>query len=150
MTATAHDTIVFERSFACPPGMLYDAFADPVARARWGAPSPTAVIIYDETDFRVGGRDKSRCGSKADPRFHVEVRYLHIVPMERIVYSETVSESGTTLSAALQTIEISNTRGGSALKVTVQIASFGDAGMADGVRFGFNAALDNLARELEG
>lgn len=150
MTTTAHDTITFERSFRCPLGLLYEAFADPVARARWGTPSPSAVIIYDKADFRVGGTDLSRCGAKHDPRFHVEATYLDIMPESRIVYSETVSEAGRRLSAALQTIEMKATVEGSSLKVTVQIAAFDGADIADGVRHGFNAALANLARELGG
>lgn len=146
---TAHDTIVFERSFACPLSMLYEAFADPVARARWGIPGSGAVIIYDKEDFRVGGTDYSRCGLKDDPRFHVEAIYLDIVPESRIVYSETVTEGGNRLSAALQTVEMSSKNGRSHLTVTVQIAAFNGADMAAGVRHGFGAALENLARELE-
>ncbi|UVC07399.1 SRPBCC family protein [Rhizobium sp. TH2] len=150
MTITAHDTIVFERCFVAPLPMLYKAFMDPVARCRWGAPSPTAVIIYDQEDFRVGGRDLSRCGSKDDPRFHVEATYLDIVPESRIVYSEAVTEGGKRLSAALHTIEMKSTDGQSSLRITVQIAAFDGAAMADGVRHGFRAALDNLTRELAG
>jgi len=150
MTATAHDTIVFDRSFSCPLTVLYEAFADPAARARWGIPGPGAVIIYDREDFRVGGIDHSRCGSKDDPRYHVEATYLDIVPESRIVYSETVVEGGRRLSAALQTIEMSSKNGRSHLKVTVQIAAFDGADMASGVRHGFGAALENLARELGG
>jgi uncharacterized protein YndB with AHSA1/START domain len=148
VTTTAHDTIVFERSFACPVAMLYDAFADPTARARWGVPSPTAVIIYDKEEFRIGGTDLSRCGGKNDPRFHVEATYLDIVPGSRIVYSEVVTEGGRRLSAGLQTIEMKEAAGRSVLKVTIQIAAFDGADMADGVRHGFGAALNNLAREL--
>jgi uncharacterized protein YndB with AHSA1/START domain len=150
MTATVHDTITFERSFPCPLPVLYEAFSDPVARARWGAPAPNAVIIYDKEDFRVGGSDLSRCGAEHDPRYHVEATYLDIVPESRIVYSEMVSENGARLSAALQTIEMKEAAGRSDLKVTVQIASFDGADMADGVRHGFTAALENLARDLGG
>ncbi|MDP3855190.1 SRPBCC family protein [Phenylobacterium sp.] len=145
---TAHETLIFERPFACSPEILYGAFADPVARARWGLPSPTATIIYDEADFRVGGRDRSRCGAKSDPRFLVDVTYLDIVPNHRIVYSEKVMDGDRALSAALHTIEISPRAAAALLKVTVQLAAFEGEDMAQGVRFGFNAALDNLAREI--
>jgi len=148
MTTTAHHTIVFERSFACPVAMLYQAFVDPVARARWGVPSPTAVIIYEAADFRIGGTDRSRCGTNFHPRFLVEVTYLDIVPESRIVHTETVSTDGKRLSAALETIEMAADGNRSKLKVTMQIAAFDGADMADGVRQGFGAALDNLAREL--
>ncbi|HEY6254848.1 MAG TPA: SRPBCC domain-containing protein [Xanthobacteraceae bacterium] len=149
-TTTAHETLVFERAFACPAKVLYEAFADPVARARWGLPSPTATIIYDEADFREGGRDRSRCGAKNDPRFQVEVVYLNIVPDKRIVYSETVADGKRALSAALHTVEFSHDGAKAHLKVTVQLASFDGESTAGGVRFGFGAALDNLSREIEG
>lgn len=150
MTATTHDTIVFERNFACPVARLYRAFVDPVARARWGIPGPETVILYDEEDFRVGGTDRSRCGARHDPRFLVEVTYLDIVPESRIVFSETVSTDGKRLSAALETVEMGSAGDESNLKITMQIAAFDNADMAEGVRIGFGAALDNLARELGG
>jgi uncharacterized protein YndB with AHSA1/START domain len=149
-TTTTHETLVFERTFACPAEILYEAFADPGARARWGLPSPTATIIYDEADFRVGGRDRSRCGAKSDPRFQVDAVYLNIVPNQRIVYSEMVADGKRALSAALHTIEISHDGVKAHLKVTVQLAAFDGEDMAEGVRFGFGAALNNLGREIEG
>jgi uncharacterized protein YndB with AHSA1/START domain len=146
----AHETLVFEKAFPCPSHVLFEQFADPVARATWGIPSPKVVLIYDEADFRVGGRDLSRCGAKADPRFHVEVRYLEIVANQRIVYSETVAEGDKRLSAALHSIEIAAQDAGCILKATVQLASFDGADMAEGVRFGFGAALKNLAQRVAG
>jgi uncharacterized protein YndB with AHSA1/START domain len=149
-TTTTHGTLIFERAFACSAETLYQAFADPVARVRWGLPSPTATIIYDEADFRVGGRDRSRCGAKNDPRFRVDAVYLNIVPDRRIVYSETVADGERALSGALHTIEISHDGAKAHLKVTVQLASYDGEDAAAGVRFGFGAALNNLSTEIEG
>lgn len=146
--AIAHETLVFEQTFACTPQVLFGAFADPAARARWGRPSATAVIIYDQTDFRVGGRDRSRCGAQDDPRFNVEVTYLDILPGRRIVYAETVADGAMPLSASLNTVEIAPEGANAKLKVTVQLAALSGEDMAAGVRFGFNAALANLAREV--
>ena len=87
---THHGTIVFERIFAAPAPRVFAALSDPVARARWSAPSDTAVLIYDEADFRAGGRDIFRCGAKNDPRYRGETHYCDIVPNRRIVYTETV------------------------------------------------------------
>ncbi len=146
---TVHDTLVFERRFACTLGALYQAFADPVARARWGVPSPTAVIIFDEADFSVGGRDRSRCGPRENPHFNVDAVYLDIRPGARIVYAERVADGDTPLSGALHTLEFAADGDGAVLRATVQIAAYGGADMAQGVRQGFGAALDNLAAELE-
>lgn len=148
--ATVHQTLVFERTLACPASTLFQAFADPASRSRWGRPSPTAVVIYDAADFRVGGRDISRCGAAEDPRFQVEAVYLDIVADRRIVYAETVGEGGTRFSAALYTVEIAPLGARAQLTLTAQIAAFAGPDVVEGVRMGFTAALENLALEVEG
>jgi uncharacterized protein YndB with AHSA1/START domain len=50
--STHHGTLVFDRTYDAPSARVYAAFADPVARASWSAPSDTAIFVYDETDFR--------------------------------------------------------------------------------------------------
>lgn len=144
LAPTVHETLTFERSFECPLRILWNAFSDAAARAQWGAPSPTAVILYDEEDFRVGGRDISRCGSRDDPRYRVEAAYLDIQPERRIVYSERVDDGARPLSAALHTVEFCQAGPQSSVKITVQIASYDGPGMVLGVRQGMSAALDNL------
>jgi uncharacterized protein YndB with AHSA1/START domain len=87
---TLHMTLDFEREIPAPVEEVFAAFADPVARAAWRAPSDTAVLIYDEADFREGGQDCFRCGSKADPNIHGVTRYLDIIANRRVVSSETI------------------------------------------------------------
>ena len=145
---TVHETLIFERSFECSVPILWNAFADAEARARWGVPSPTAVIHYNETDFRIGGRDVSRCGSRDDPRYLVEAIYLDIKPSQRIVYSEAVKDGDISLSGSLHTVEMFQDGARTSLKITIQVASYDDAGMVQGVRQGMSAALDNLAKSV--
>jgi uncharacterized protein YndB with AHSA1/START domain len=73
-----HPTIVLERTYPAPLERVFPEFADPVARARWSPPS-NDVLIYDQTDFRAGGRDLFRCGPQNDPKFRGEVLYHLIV-----------------------------------------------------------------------
>ncbi len=61
---TRHATLLFEREIPAPVEKVFAAFADMIARAAWGAPSDTAVVIYDEADFREGGQDRFRCGAQ--------------------------------------------------------------------------------------
>jgi uncharacterized protein YndB with AHSA1/START domain len=68
MAMTLHANLVFERDVPAPIEQVFAAFADPALRSEWGAPSETAVIIYDEADFREGGQDRFRCGPKANSR----------------------------------------------------------------------------------
>ncbi len=145
-TTTLHATLVFEREIPAPVEKVFAAFADPVARTAWGAPSETAVLIYDEADFREGGQDCFRCGSKADPKIHGTTRYLEIVPNRRVVSSETIVVGGKRLCASLTTLELTPDAGKTRLRSTTQLASFIGEDMVKGHETGNNASLDNLVK----
>jgi len=150
MTArsTEHATIVIERIFDVPPTRVFDAFADPDARMRWGSPSADTALVYVETDFRVGGRDVSRCGHVGNLIFRVENRYLDIVSERRIVSTEIVSHGEQRLSVALITVEFRPSGNGTHLVLTDQIVALDGSDMIAGNRAGLTAALDNLERQL--
>jgi uncharacterized protein YndB with AHSA1/START domain len=146
---TLHATLVFERHIAASAERVFAAFADPVARATWGTPSDTAVVIYDNADFREEGEDRFRCGPRTDPNIHGVAKYLEIVVNQRVVYCETIDMDGRRLCASLNTLELSpdgdsKTR----LKSTIQLASFIGEDMVKGHEAGNNASLDNLVRYL--
>lgn len=143
---TLHETLVFEREIAAPVEKVFAAFADPVERAKWGKPSDGSVLIYDEEDFREGGKDRFRCGSKADPNIHGTTRYLDIVANRRIVSTETIEMNGKRLCASMTTIEFSSDGEKTKLTSTTQLASFIGEDMVKGHKSGTNASLDNLVR----
>jgi uncharacterized protein YndB with AHSA1/START domain len=142
-----HATITLERSYPVPLERVFSEFADPLARARWSAPSED-VLIYDEADFRVGGKDVFRCGPKGDPKFRGETRYLFIVPNALVVSSETVDMGGQCLAISLTTLDFDRTEDATTLKVTVQIVSFVGPGMIHGSESGYKSALENLSQHL--
>jgi uncharacterized protein YndB with AHSA1/START domain len=146
LSTTLHATLVFEREIPAPVEEVFAAFADPVARSEWGAPSDTAVVIYDEADFREGGQDRFRCGSKADPNIHGTTRYLEIVANSRVVSSETIVADGKRLCASLTTLELTPDGEKTRLKSTTQLASFIGEGLVRGHETGNNASLDSLVR----
>jgi uncharacterized protein YndB with AHSA1/START domain len=146
MSQTLHKTLVFEREIAAPAEAVFAAFADPVARAAWGTPSDTAILIYDEADFRDGGRDRFRCGSKTDPNIHGATHYLEITANRRIVSTETITVDGRHLCACLTTLELTPNGRNTRLKNTAQLASFIGEDMVDGHATGTNASLDNLVK----
>jgi uncharacterized protein YndB with AHSA1/START domain len=146
LTTTLHTTLVFEREISASVEEVFAAFADPVARTEWGTPSDTAVVIYDEADFREGGQDCFRCGSKADPNIHGMTRYLEIIANRRVVSSETIVVDGKRLCASLTTLELTPHGENTKLKSTTQIASFIGEDMVKGHETGNNASLDNLVR----
>jgi len=142
-----HATIKLEHSYSAPLERVFSEFADPVARARWSAPS-NDVLIYDEADFRVGGKDVYRCGPKGDLKFRGETRYLHIVANTRVVSSETVDVDGQRLAVALTTLDFEPTDEGTNVTVTVQIVSFAGPDVIHGYESGNKSALKNLSQYL--
>jgi uncharacterized protein YndB with AHSA1/START domain len=142
-----HATITLQHSYSAPLERVFSDFADPVARARWSAP-PQDALIYDEADFRVGGKDVFRCGPKGDPKFRGETRYLQIVPNARVVWSETLDMDGQRLAAALTTLDFEPTEDGTNLTVTVQVVSFVGPDMIHAYESGNKSVLKNLSQHL--
>jgi uncharacterized protein YndB with AHSA1/START domain len=143
---TLHVSLVFEREIPAPVEEVFTAFADPVTRTEWGAPSDTAVVIYDEADFREGGQDRFRCGSRSNPNIHGTTRYLDIITNRRVVSSETIVVEGKRVCVSLTTLELTPEGGKTKLKSTTQLASFIGEDMVKGHKTGTNASLDNLVR----
>ena len=144
----AHQVFRFRREIAAPVERVFAALADASSRSVWSCPSPTAVVLYDAADFRAGGEDRFRCGSRDDPQFSGHTRYLSIVPPLRIVSSETVSTGGRLLMASLITTQLEAQGEQTRLEMTVQVTSLCGEGMLRGTEEGTNAALDNLVRFL--
>lgn len=144
-----HATLVFNRLCAAPVQRVFAAFADPMERERWGTPSENAAFAYDETNFRIGGRDVFRCGPKKNPRFRGIVTYLDILPNQRIISSEAVEIEGSRLFISLVTTTFEPKSKGTKVNVTVQVISFAGAGMIEGIKDGNNASLDNLVKVVK-
>jgi hypothetical protein len=75
-----HATIALHRSYSAPLERVFSEFADPVARALWSASSNDA-LIYDEADFRVGGKDVFRCAPKGIRSFAEKPATSTLFPM---------------------------------------------------------------------
>lgn len=142
-----HATIVLERAYPAPVDRIFSEFADPVARAKWSAPS-SDTLVYNEADFREGGRDVFRCGPPADLRFRGETTYHVIVPNSRVISTETLTEGDTRLAVALNTLDFAATAEGTIIRVTVQLVSFVGPGMVGGYESGNRGALEGLSGHL--
>lgn len=142
-----HATITLEHAYAVRVERVFSEFADPRARAKWSAPSNDA-LVYDEADFREGGRDVFRCGPRNDLKFRGVTTYHVIVPNRCVVSTESLSEGTTQLAIALNTLEFESTAVGANLRLTVQIASFVGPGLVTGYESGNRSALEGLARQL--
>jgi len=140
---TRFATLVFEREVAAAPAVLWRAWTDPAARARWSAPSPDVTIEYLAADPRVGGNEISLCKVAGQPDIRCEIRWLAMEPGQRSVNAEVIGREGVTLSTALVTAEMAPHGAGSHLRLTIQLASLAED-MAAGYNAGFSAGLDNL------
>lgn len=140
-----HQTLVLERHFAATPAEVFAAFADPVARAAWSAPTEDAVVEIDSCEFRDGGRETARCGPKGNLGYNLAIVYHEVVPDTRIVFSEELSEGDFRLTVALVSFEMAPAAdGGTDVRVTDQVASHVGAEGIEGHAEGYRCALANL------
>jgi uncharacterized protein YndB with AHSA1/START domain len=145
-TTVVHATLVFQRSIPATTEQVFTAYADVAERQGWGAPSDKTALIYDKADFREGGEDAFRCGSKANPNIHGATRYLEILHNRRIVSSETITVDGRRLCVSLTTLELYPDGDHTKLKNTTQLVSFVGTDMVKGHENGTNDSLDNLVK----
>jgi uncharacterized protein YndB with AHSA1/START domain len=115
-----HASFVIERSFKAPPARVFQAFADPAAKAKW-FDGPAEWEKGPRTfDFRVGGGETSSGGPKGGPMHAFACVYQDIVPNERIVYTYDMHLDDKRISVSLTTIEFAPEGCGTRLKFTEQ------------------------------
>ena len=90
MPTIAHTTMVMERTYNAERARVFRAWADVDVRTRWSAPAAHMSIIYEAADFRVGGRDVSRCIEPGTADYVANVYYHDIRDNQRIVFAEDV------------------------------------------------------------
>lgn len=147
---TKHDTFVIERKFPQAPERVFNAFANPAAKARWfSGPPDQWTQTLREFNFRIGGRERligAWAGGKVSSFDSV---YQDIVPNERIIYSYAMQIDGVPISVSLATVEFKRAGKGTRLVITEQGAfldAFQDGG---GREHGTRALLERLAASLE-
>jgi uncharacterized protein YndB with AHSA1/START domain len=144
MTMADFETLVLERDIACSPDRLFQVMTDRETRQKWSAPDDASVVIFDEFDFRAGGHEKTRCGPKEAPNFST-TGLFHVVTPEFFSFTEMLVVGGETMSVSLCGHEISKSKKGSSLRVTLQITSLVGPELFDDYRNGWYAALDSLS-----
>ncbi len=145
-----HATLTLERSLKASPAKVWNAYADPEARAVWGVPSPDINMSYQEADFRPGGRDLCVCGPGPAEGVTVEALYHAITPEAQIVSTEIIGMPGAPEAISLVTTQMAAADGGTQITVTIQVTSLAGPEMEAELRGGWEAALANLAAYAEG
>lgn len=144
-----HAIFTIERTFTAPPALVFRAFADPVAKAKWfGGPEE-----WDKHrgvfEFRVGGREQVSGGPKGGTKHTFDAVYQDIVPNTRIVYSYSLELDDKRISVSLATIEFAPSGKGTKLTLTEQgvfLDGYDDAGSREA---GTRGLLDKLAASLQ-
>lgn len=149
MIAIAHDTLKFSQSINASLSAVWVAFSDSAQRSVWGAPAGDAQV-YDESDFREGGRDVYRCGPPRALDFHGVVNYMQIVPGSLIVHTDTVVVKDQLLAIALLTWQFETHGATTQVRLTDQVTSFVGSDMIAGQRNGHTKALEQLCNFVEG
>lgn len=137
-----HATFVVERSYAASPARVYQAWADPAAKAKWF--SKPAIF-----EFHVGGREYSSGGPPEGPVFTFDACYQEIVPEERIVYSYTLDSDDKRISVSITTVELIPTEDGTKLVFTEQGAFLDGYDTPEVREHGTNEMLNALGKTLE-
>ncbi|MEC0371090.1 SRPBCC family protein [Paenibacillus chibensis] len=138
-----HATFVIERMYSASPERVYQAWSDPVAKAKWYSKP-------DIFEFRVGGREYSSGGPPEGPVFTFDAIYQELVPEQRIVYTYSLDSDGTRISVSITTVELIQMEGGTKLIFTEQGAFFDGHDTPEVREHGTNIMLDTLGKVLEG
>jgi len=118
--SAVHATFAIERTYDAPPTRVFNAFADPAAKAKWFGGPDEWDKGPSSFDFRVGGRESESGGPKGGVMHKFDALYYDIVPNERIVYSYEMHLDDKKISVSLTTIELAPAGKGTKLTFTEQ------------------------------
>lgn len=148
--------IVVSRSFDAPLDLVWQAWTEPKHFMQWYGPKGFSTPMC-EIDFRVGGRHLWSMLSPDGKQMYYTGEYKEILPMERIVYSDGMSDAeGNAISAQAMgmpdgspdsmdvTVTFSHKDG----KTTVTVSHVGVGEGADYAGIGWEQAFEKLADVL--
>jgi uncharacterized protein YndB with AHSA1/START domain len=146
--SAAHATFAIERVYDALPARVFQAWADPAAKARWFGPAEMKGSY--ELDFRIGGLEHLSLSAPDGPTYTFDARYQDIVPDERIVYAYDMHRDETRISVSLATVELAPAGGGTRLLFTEQSVFLDGQDTPAERERGTGTLLENLDAELQG
>lgn len=113
--STTHSTFVIERTYDASPQRVFDAWADPAAKAKWFG--PPAKPDYS-LEFRVGGHESFTAQGPDGATYLFDAVFQDIVPGQRIVHCYDMHRDDVRISVSLATIELEAHGEGTGLTLT--------------------------------
>ena len=146
--SVTHATFTVERTYPAAPARVFQAFADPKAKALWFG-GPEEWNGRGGMDFRVGGNEWDEGDIPDGPTTRFDATYYDIVENERIVYCYEMHLDDNRISVSVATIELIPVGAGTRLVLTEAGAfldGYDDAGARE---HGTNELMDALGRSLQ-
>ena len=106
MSLVHHTTFRIERELPGTPRHAFRFWSDKGLKRQWTSCHPDWQVLSDELDVRVGGVEATNWRTGNGIELGYEARYLDIRPGALILYSYTMSEGNTLVSASLSTVEL--------------------------------------------
>jgi uncharacterized protein YndB with AHSA1/START domain len=146
----AHGSFTLRREYDAPVAMVFKAWANKQAKAKWFAGPEGWKEIIREQDFRAGGRERAKGRFPNGRESDFQCEYRDIVENERIVYVYDMYVDGTKISVSLATVTFEKAGKGTKLTITEHGAFLDGYDDAGGREHGTNILLDQLGRALQG
>jgi uncharacterized protein YndB with AHSA1/START domain len=121
MTQSTHTDFVIEREFSATPDAVYQAWADPQAKRSWSDCHAEYTTEY-ALDFRPLGRETHQADYPDGRVQRIEKVFFDIVAAQRIVFAYDIVLDGRRLSVSLVTVEFFDSRRGTRMVYTEQLA----------------------------
>ena len=143
-----HGSFTIERVYDASVPVVFNAFANSDAKARWFSAPVECTDVIREHNFCVGGRDRLKATWPGGRVTDFRSEYRDIIDDERILYVYDMYVDGKKISVSLATVQFHKAGKGTGLVVTEQGAfldGYDDAGSRE---HGTGVLLDQLGRSL--
>jgi uncharacterized protein YndB with AHSA1/START domain len=147
--SVVHAAFTLERIYDASPALVFRAFTDQAAKARWFEGGGDYVVLERKMDVRPGGRERlqGRWASGVVSTF--DAVYHDVAPFERLIYTYEMHLDDRKISVSLATLQLKPEGAGTRLTVTEQGAfldGYDDAGSRER---GTGFLLDRLGKSLK-
>jgi uncharacterized protein YndB with AHSA1/START domain len=139
--------VVMTRFFDAPRELVFEAMNEPELLKRWLLGPPGWSMVVCEVDLRVGGAYRYGWLHTDGSKLEISGDHREVVPPERIVRTERMSDFP---GEAVASLVLTEQGDGTALTLTLSYQSreARDAALASGMERGVAASYDRLAALL--